>query len=73
MIRNAHCIRLSSIFTDPIVSTAMKLAGISNFVSAPTLGSTLLPILAVAGLFFIFAYLAARKIKRVSLTTLMSE
>lgn len=64
---------LSAFFTDPIVSAAMKLAGISNFVSGPTLGSTLLPILAVALFFTVFAYLAAGKIRKVSLTSLMSE
>jgi len=64
---------LSEFLTDPIVSAAMKLAGISNFVSGLTLGSTLLPILAVTLFFTAFAYLAAGKIKKVRLTSLMSE
>ena len=64
---------LSAFSTDPIVSAAMKLAGISNFVSGLTLGSALLPILAVTLFFTVFAYLAAGKIRKVSLTSLMSE
>lgn len=64
---------LSASLTDPIVSKAMKLAGISNFASSATLGSTLFPVMVVIILFTVFAYLAAGKIKRVSLTTLMGE
>ena len=60
---------LSAFFTDPIVSAAMKLAGISNVVSGPTLGSALLPILAVTLFFTVFAYLAAGKIRKVSFRT----
>lgn len=66
-------ILLSVFLTDPIVSAAMKLAGISNFASALTLSSTLIPGLTVTLLFAGFAYLAAGKIRRVSLTTLINE
>lgn len=64
---------LSAFLTAPIVSAAMKLAGISNFASALTLSSTLIPGLTVTLLFAGFAYLAAGKIRRVSLTTLINE
>lgn len=64
---------LAAVATDPLVASAMKLAGISNFASAPTWSSTVLPIVAVIGLFILFAYLAARKIKRTDLTVLISE
>lgn len=64
---------LSVFLTAPIVSAAMKLAGISNFASALTLGSTLIPGLTVTLLFAGFAYLVAGKIRRVSLTTLINE
>ena len=64
---------LAAVATDPLVSSAMKLAGISNFASAATLNGTLLPIAVVIGLFTLFAYLAAGKIKRTDLTTLISE
>ena len=64
---------LAAIATDPLVSSAMKLAGISNFASTATLNSTLLPFAVVVGLFTLFAYLAAAKIKRTDLTALISE
>lgn len=64
---------LSMFLTDPVVSAAMKLAGISNFASALTVSSTLIPGLTVTLLFAGFAYLAAGKIRRVSLTTLINE
>ena len=64
---------LSMFLTDPVVSAAMKLAGISNFASALTLSSTLIPGLTVTLLFAGFAYLVAGKIRRVSLTALINE
>lgn len=42
---------LAALLTDSLVSSAMKLAGISNFASAASLGNTLLPAALVAGLF----------------------
>lgn len=64
---------LAAAATDPLVSAAMKLAGISSFTSVATMNSTLLPIAAVIGLFTLFAYLAAGKIKKTDLTILISE
>lgn len=64
---------LAAVATDPLVSSAMKLAGISNFASTATLNSTLLPIAAVIGLFTLFAYLAAGKIEKTDLTALITE
>lgn len=64
---------LAAAATDPLVSSAMKLAGISNFASAAAWNSTVLPIVIVIGLFTLFAYLAAGKIKRTDLTVLISE
>lgn len=64
---------LAAAATDPLVSSAMKLAGISNFASAATVDSTLLPIAVVIGLFTLFAYLAAGKIKKTDLTVLITE
>lgn len=64
---------LAAAATNPLVSSAMKLAGISNFASAVTVNSTLLPIAVVIGLFTLFAYLAAGKIKKTDLTILISE
>lgn len=64
---------LAAAATDPLVSAAMKLAGISSFTSAAAINSTLLPIAVVIGLFTLFAYLAAGKIKRTDLTVLITE
>lgn len=51
----------------------MKLAGISNFASYPTVGSVLVPGLSVVLLFTAFAYLAAGKIRKTDLTVLITE
>ena len=50
-------------FTDPVVSTVMRLAGISNFASGNTLGSVLLPGGMVILLFFGFAWLLSGRIR----------
>ncbi len=64
---------LASLFTDPLVSAVMKLAGISNFASAPSVGSVLLPAGVVILLFTGFAYFEAGKIKNTNPTILISE
>ncbi len=64
---------LAALLTDPLVSTVMKLAGISNFTSSPSVGSVILPSVIVILLFFCFAYIAAGKIKRTALTVLIAE
>lgn len=64
---------LAAVATDPLVSSAMKLAGISSFTSVAAMNSTLLPIAVVIGLFTLFAYLAAGKIKKTDLTVLITE
>ena len=50
-------------FTDPVVSTVMRLAGISNFASGNTPGSVLLPGSMVILLFFGFAWLLSGRIR----------
>lgn len=64
---------LSAALSDSLVSAVMKLAGISNFASGVSFGGTLLPVLAVTLLFAGFAWLAAGKIKRTQLTSLINE
>lgn len=64
---------LAALCTDPLVSSAMKLAGISNFSSTTTLDGVLPPAVVVIGLFTLFAYTAAGKIKRTDLTVLIAE
>lgn len=64
---------LAALVTDPLVSAVMKLAGISNFISAPEMGTILFPGLLVTLLFFFFGWFASRRIKRQDLTMLMAE
>ena len=51
----------------------MKLAGISNFASMPSMRSILVPSGVVTVLFLLFAYLAAGKIKKMNLIQLIRE
>ncbi len=64
---------LAAFLTDPLVSVVMKLAGISNFSSSPSFGSVILPSMTVIALFICFAYTASGKMKKTSLTVLVSE
>ncbi len=64
---------LAALLTDPLVSAVMKLAGISNFTSSPSVGSIIFPSVIVISLFFCFAYIAAGKMKTTALTVLISE
>lgn len=63
---------LADFLTDKIVSAAMKLAGISNFASTPSMVSILLPVLAVTFLFTSFALLTAGRLKKMDVTILIS-
>ena len=60
-------------FTDPVVSTVMRLAGISNFASGNTLGSVLLPGGMVILLFFGFAWLLSGRIRKEDMNVLTAE
>lgn len=64
---------LSAISTDPLVGFVLKLYGISNFPAHPGIASMISPAMVVVGLFIGFSYLASRKIKAVSLITLIRE
>lgn len=63
---------LAAMLTDPMVSIVMKMAGISNFSSSPSVGNTLLPAAAVILLFTGVAYAASRSVKKVDLTVLIT-
>lgn len=63
---------LAAIFTDPIVSAVMKLAGISNFSSMFSADSILLPFGVVTMLFMAFAYLVSGRIQKNDLTILVA-
>lgn len=63
----------ANILTDTLVSTIMKFAGISNFVSTPSVLSVITPVLIVTLLFLGFSYLVAGKIKKADLSLLVTE
>lgn len=63
----------ANFLTDPIVSAAMKLAGISNFNSSPSMVSILLPALTVTLMFTGFAFLTASRLKKIDVAVLISE
>lgn len=62
---------IAALITDTLVSSVMKLAGISSFASNPSIPERLLPGVVVTVLFTVFAYFAARKIRRTDLTILI--
>lgn len=64
---------LAACLTDPIVSSAMKLAGISNFASRSTIETVLVPVCVVTAMFTFLAFLASRKITKLDVTFLISE
>lgn len=64
---------LAAAFTDPLVSGMMKLAGISNFASAASVRTVLIPSGIVILLFTGFAYLAAGRMKKLDMSILISS
>lgn len=64
---------MAAFLTDPLVSAIMRLAGISNFASHPTLFEILMPGLTVTLLFLGFSYLAAGRIKKADMTVLTAD
>lgn len=73
LIGSAIGTALAAFLTDPLVSTAMKLAGISNFASVSRAGNMLFPLAVVVLLFTGFAWVVSGKMKKCSLTVLMNE
>lgn len=63
----------AEIFTDLLVSTVMKFAGISNFMSVLSMSNVLLPSGVVILLFMGFSYFASGKIDKLDMTILMEE
>ena len=66
-------VALAGIFTDSLVSAAMKLAGISNFASHPGLAAMLFPAVLVSALFFAFACLVSVRIRKFDTTALIRQ
>lgn len=72
-IGSAVGVVFAALFTDTLVSTIMKLAGISNFTSSPTVLEIIFPALVVVLLFAVFGFIVSGKIKKTDLTLLISE
>lgn len=64
---------LSAFLTDPLAAVLMRMEGISNFSSHPSIFTIVLPGIAVVVLFVLFAYLAAGRIGKTSLASLAEE
>lgn len=64
---------ISALISDAISTSFLKMIGISQFVSHPSLIQILAPGMIVTILFVIFAYLEARKIKRIEPILLINE
>ena len=64
---------LAAMITDPMVSAVMRLAGISNFTSQPTITNMVIPGLTVTLLFLGFSYLSAGRMKRSDMTILTAD
>ena len=63
----------AALFTDPLVSSVMRLAGISNFASSLSAGSALIPGIVVTALFFLSAWTSSGKIRRLDMSMLAEE
>src|SRR5699024_9100055 len=55
---------LSAFLTDPLVAMLMRMEGISNFSSQPSIFTVVLPEIVVIVLFLLFAYLVAGSIRK---------
>jgi len=64
---------LAVLFTDPLVAALLRRFGISDFSGDPSALDIMLPIAAVTGLFMLFAWLDAGKIKKMRLTVLVAR
>lgn len=64
---------LAALFTDPLVAALLKQFGISNFSGQPSALDSMIPIVAVTGLFMLFAWLDAEKIRKMRLNVLVAE
>jgi ABC-type antimicrobial peptide transport system permease subunit len=64
---------LSLLFSSRTLSTVLRSVGISNFISKYRTETILIPVLLLLGCFFLFAYLASRKVKQVEIRELVIE
>ncbi len=66
-------ILLSAVLTDPLASAMLKMCGISRFASSLTPFRMALPAMIVSALFFLFAWYAAGRVKKVEPGILIVE
>ena len=64
---------LAVLFTDPLVAALLRQFGISNFSGKPSALNIMIPIVTVTGLFMLFAWLDAEKIRKMRLTVLVAK
>ena len=64
---------LSALFADSAIGSLFRTFGIGEFRSGFSVLGTVLPMAAIPGLFFAFAYVFSAKLKRVSIVDLISE
>ena len=73
VIGSALGIVLSVLFSNRTLSTVLRSVGVSNFTSKYRTETILIPVLLLLGCFFLFAYMAARKVKKVEIRELVIE
>ncbi|MBR5938541.1 MAG: FtsX-like permease family protein [Clostridiales bacterium] len=73
VIGSALGIVLSILFSNQTLSTVLRSVGVSNFISKYRTETILIPVLLLLGCFFLFAYLASRKVKKVEIRELVIE
>ncbi len=64
---------VASSFSDPIVGTIMRFAGISNFSSGNTITTTILPVSFIVIVFVGFAYMVSYRIRKNDMSILTQE
>ena len=73
VIGSAIGIVLSRLFSSKALSMILRSCGISNFISKYQADTILIPVIILLGCFFLFAYIAARKVKKVEIRELVIE
>ena len=73
VIGSALGIVLSILLSSRTLSTVLRSVGVSNFISKYRTETILIPVLLLLGCFFLFAYLASRKVKKVEIRELVIE
>lgn len=64
---------LALLVTDPLAAALLRQFGISNFSGEPSALDIIIPIVAVTGLFMLFAWLDGEKIRKMRLTVLVAR